>query len=156
MHCGVFGGGEAEASLARAYVTAGGPALESPCSYVGTGQHSLHTKRLGGRCKDRLYRMDHADEFDVTSSGFFVTSSLAPVLRFRRRFMSVCNVSKASRLTGLLTPECRRESLPRWRLAHRARSRAFGNLSANTRVIWSHLRAHDCCFPLKGPHRSNK
>ena len=37
----------------------------------------LRTWRLGGRCKDRVYRTDHADEFDVTNSGFFVNSSLA-------------------------------------------------------------------------------
>ena len=81
--------GEPVASLARAYLTAGGPALSSLSSFVGGGHLSLRTKRLGGRCRDGIYRMDHADEFDVTNSGFFVNSSLAPVLRFRRRFMSV-------------------------------------------------------------------
>ena len=77
---------EAEACLARAYLTAGGPALLSPGCYVGRGKLSLRTKRLGGRCRDRIYRMNRADEFDVTHSGFFANSSLAPVLRFRRRF----------------------------------------------------------------------
>ena len=91
---------EAEASLARAYLTAGGPALSRPSSYVGRGHLSLRTERLGGRCKDRIYRMDHADEFDVTNSGFFVNSYLAPVLRFRRRFMSVCNVFKDIKTHG--------------------------------------------------------
>ena len=43
---------------------------------------------------DRINRMNCADDFDVTNSGFFVNSALAPVLRFRRRFMSVCNVLK--------------------------------------------------------------
>ena len=91
---------EIEACLARAYVTAGGPALLSPGSYVGRGKLSLRTKRLGGRCRDRIYCMNRADEFDVTHSGFFVNSSLAPVLRFRRRFVSVCNVLKGTSVHG--------------------------------------------------------
>ena len=44
--------------------------------------------------------MDRADDFDVTNSGSFVNSSLAPVLRFRRRFVSVCNVLKGSKIHG--------------------------------------------------------
>ena len=40
---------EAEASLARAYLTAGGPALLSPSRYVGRGQLSLRTKRQMSR-----------------------------------------------------------------------------------------------------------
>ena len=91
---------EAEACLARVYLTAGGPALSSPGSYVGRSQLSLRTKRLGGRCQDRTYRMNRADEFDVTHSGLFVDSSLAPVLRFRRRFVSVCNVLNGIRVHG--------------------------------------------------------
>ena len=89
---------EAEASLAGAYLSAGGPSLSNPSSYVGRGQLSLRTKRLGGRCRDRIYRMDRADNFDVTNSGFFVNSSLAPVLRFRRWFVSVCNVVRGMNL----------------------------------------------------------
>ena len=85
---------EAEASLVRAYHTAGGPALAGSSSFIGRGHLSLRTGRLGGRCKDRIYRTDHADEFDVTNSGFFVNSSFALALRFRRRFISVCNVLK--------------------------------------------------------------
>ena len=91
---------EAEACLARACLTAGGPALSNPSSHVGRGQLSLRTKRLGGRCRDRIYRMNRADEFDVTHSGLFVNSFLAPVLRFRRRFVSVCNVLKSNKLHG--------------------------------------------------------
>ena len=83
---------EAEASLARAYLSAGGPPLSNPGSYVGRGSLSIYTMRLGGRCHDRIHRVDRADEFDVTHSGFFLNSSLAPVLRFRRSFVSVCNV----------------------------------------------------------------
>ena len=44
--------------------------------------------------------MNRADEFDVTHSGLFVNSSLAPVLRFRRRFVSVCNVLKGIKVHG--------------------------------------------------------
>ena len=95
---------EAEASLARAYLSAGGPSLSTSSSYVDRGQLSLRTMRLGGRCRDRIYRIDRADEFDVTSSGFFVNSSLAPVLRFRRRFVSVCNVLKGIKLHGFQRP----------------------------------------------------
>ena len=88
---------EAEASLARAYLSASGPTLSNPSCYVGRGQLSIYTMRLGGRCHDRV---DRADEFDATHSGFFITSSLAPVLRFRRKFVSVCNVLKGIKVHG--------------------------------------------------------
>ena len=91
---------EAEASLARAYLAAGGPPLSNPSSYVGRGSLSLYSMRLGGRCHDRIYRVDRSDEFDVTHNGFFLNSSLAPVLRFRRCFVSVCNVLKGIQRHG--------------------------------------------------------
>ena len=91
---------EAEASLARAYLAAGGPPLSNPGSYVGRGSLSICSMRLGGRCHDRIYHVDRADEFDFTHSGFFLNSSLAPVLRFRRGFVSVCNVLKGVKLHG--------------------------------------------------------
>ena len=56
--------------------------------------------RLGRRCHDRIYRVDRSDEFDVTLFGFFLNSSLAPVLRFRRSFVSVCNVLKGIKRHG--------------------------------------------------------
>ena len=62
---------EAEASLARAYLSAGGPLLSNPSSYVGRSSLSICTMRSGGRCHDRIYHVDRADEFDVTHSGFF-------------------------------------------------------------------------------------
>ena len=39
---------EAEASLSRAYLVAGGPLLSNPGSYVGRGSLSICTIRLGG------------------------------------------------------------------------------------------------------------
>ena len=53
----------AEASLARAYLAAGGPPLSNPSSYVGRGSLSIYTMRLGGRCRDRIYHVDRSDEF---------------------------------------------------------------------------------------------
>ena len=91
---------EAEASLARAYLSAGGPSLSGPSSYVGRGSLSVFSMRLGGRCHDRIYHVDRSDEFDVTHFGFFLNSSLAPVLRFRRSFVSVCNVLKGIKRHG--------------------------------------------------------
>ena len=85
---------EAEASLARAYLSAGGPPPSGPSSYVGRGSLSVYSMRLGGRCHDRIYHVDRSDEFDVTHFGFFLNSSLAPVLRFRRSFVSFCDVLK--------------------------------------------------------------
>ena len=91
---------EAEASLACAYLSAGGPPLSSPSSYVGRGSLYIYSMRLGGRCHDRINHIDRSDEFDVTHFGFFLNSSLAPVLRFRRSFVSVCNVLRGIRLHG--------------------------------------------------------
>ena len=91
---------EAEASLSRAYLAAGGPPLSTPGSYVGRGSLSICTMRLGERCHGRIHRTDRADEFDVAHSGFFLNSSLAPVLRFRRSFVSVCNVLRGIKLHG--------------------------------------------------------
>ena len=70
--------------------------------------------RLGGRCHDRTYHVDRYDEFDVTHFGFFLNSSLAPVLRFRRSFVSVCNVLKGMKQHGF--SEARVAALEhRWR-----------------------------------------
>ena len=91
---------EAEACLARAYLSAGGPPLSGSSSYVGRGSLSVYSMRLGGRCHDRIYHVDRSDEFDVTHFGFFLNASLAPVLRFRRSFVSVCNVLKGIKQHG--------------------------------------------------------
>ena len=79
---------EAEASLARAYLSAGGPPLSNPSSYVGRSSLSICSMRLGGRCHDRIYHVDRAEEFNVIHSGFFLNSSLAAVFRFRSRHLS--------------------------------------------------------------------
>ena len=67
---------------------------------AGRGRLHLCTERLGGRFEDRIYRTNHADEFDVTHSAFFMNSSLAPVLRFRSRLKSVFYVLKGIRANG--------------------------------------------------------
>ena len=98
---------EAEASLIRAYRTAGGPAVAGPDYSGGTGQLSSRTERLGRRRGEdgggagvkTEFSTDHSDEFDVTNSRFFFNnSSLAPVLRFRR---SLQCPQKALRLIGM-------------------------------------------------------
>ena len=53
---------EAEASLACAYLSAGGPPLSGPSSYVGRGSLSVYSMRLGGRCHDRIYHVDRSDD----------------------------------------------------------------------------------------------
>ena len=69
---------------------------------------------MGGRCHDRIYHVDRSDEFDVTHFGFFLNSSLAPVLLFRRSFVSVCNVLKDIKQHGF--SEARVAALEhRWR-----------------------------------------
>ena len=59
---------EAEASLTRAYQTVGGPALLVEGAYLCA---------QGG--------LGSADPYDVANAGFFINSSLSPILRFRRR-----------------------------------------------------------------------
>ena len=105
---------DSSCSLARAYLSAGGPPLSGPSSYVGRGSLSVYSMRLGGRCHDRVYHVDRSDEFDVTHFGFFLNSSLALVLRFRRSFVSVCNVLKGIKQHGF--SEARVAALEhRWR-----------------------------------------
>ena len=92
---------EAEASLARAYLYAGGPLLSSRILVVMWVEASFPSVPCDWEVShDRIHHVDRADEFDVTHSGFFINSSLAPVLRFRRSFVSVCNVLKGIKLHG--------------------------------------------------------
>ena len=78
---------EAEASLVRACHTAEGPALAGPSSL------SLHTRRLGPGARIESIALTMPMSL-MLPTGFSVNSSLAPVLRFRRRIESVCNVLK--------------------------------------------------------------
>ena len=66
-----------KASLVRAYHTAGILVLLDQAVHREESTVSAHCA-LGGRCKDRIYRTDHADGFDATNSGFFINSSLCP------------------------------------------------------------------------------
>ena len=61
------------------------------CVFVGVG---LGAGQLGGSCSSRWYRVSHGDGVDAASAQFFVNSSLAPVLLFRRRVKSVADVLK--------------------------------------------------------------
>ena len=88
-----FGRKEAEASPVRAYHTAGEPALAGPGSFVGGGQLSVRTERLGLRCKDHIHGNDHADEFDVANAGLGSAGSSRSALCL-----------KASRHVGLRMP----------------------------------------------------
>ena len=45
----------------------------------------LGGKAVGGRGSSRLYRVSQGDDVDVYCAQYFVNSSLAPVLLFRRR-----------------------------------------------------------------------
>ena len=66
-------------------------------AFVGRGLLRIRSRRLGGRAVGRsgacrLYRVNQSDEVDVQFAQYFVNSSLAPVLLFRRRLMSVSRV----------------------------------------------------------------
>ena len=78
---------KAEAGILRACEAAGGPALAGP-------------SRLDRRCKDRLHCTDHAEPVDVATAGFFINSTLSPVLRFRRRMKLVGDVVKGMKNHG--------------------------------------------------------
>ena len=80
---------------------------------------SVYSMRLGGHRRDRIYHVDGSDVFDVTHFGFFLNSSLAPVLRFRRGYVSVCNVLTGIRKHGF--SEARVSALEqRWRAVVRS------------------------------------
>ena len=71
---------EAEAGLLRGYTKVGGHLSASTESCIGRGKLRIRTRRLGGRSAGRIYRTDHSDPVDVSSSGFFFNSSLASIL----------------------------------------------------------------------------
>ena len=89
----------AEAGLFRAYSEAGGPTEAGSSAFLGRGLLRIRDGRLGGRAvggmgSSRLYWVSQGDEVDVYCAQYFVNSSLAPVLLFRRRLKSVADVLK--------------------------------------------------------------
>ena len=91
----------AELGLFRAYCKAGGPTQASSSAFLGRGLLRIRSRRLGdravgGRGSSRLYRITQGDEVDVHCAQYFVGSSLAPVVLFRKRLKSVADV-----LTGI-------------------------------------------------------
>ena len=95
----------AEAGLLRAYSEAGGPTEAGSSAFLGRGLLRIRKSRLGGRAvggrgSGRLYQISQGDEVDVYCAQYFVNSSLAPVLLFRRRLKSVADVLKGIRSRG--------------------------------------------------------
>ena len=68
------------------------------CALEGWGEGGRGERGEGGADVKTAHHTDHADEFDVIKSGFFTNSSLAPILRVRRRFR------RASGRKGLRMP----------------------------------------------------
>ena len=95
----------AEAGLFRAYSKAGGPTEAGSSAFHGRGLSRIRNRRLGGRAvgsraPGRLHRASHGDEVDVHCDQYFVNSSLAPVVLFRKRLKSVADVLKGIRCKG--------------------------------------------------------
>ena len=95
----------AEDGLFRAYPPAGGPTVAGSSAFLGRGLLRIRSKRLGGRAAGgrgscRPYRVSQGDEVDVHCAQYFVNSSFAPVLLFRRRLKSVADVLKGIRCKG--------------------------------------------------------
>ena len=99
----------AEAGLFRAYSKAGGPTEAGSSAFLGRGLLRIRSRRLGGRAvggrgSGRLYRASHGDAVDVHCAQYFVNSSLAPVVLFRRRLKSVSDVLNGIRSRGFTQP----------------------------------------------------
>ena len=95
----------AEESLFGAYCRVGGPVAGNPQMHLGRGRLRVRIRRLvvrsaGAACSSRLYRVSQGDEVDAHSAQYFVNSSLAPVLLFRRRIKSVADALKGIRQRG--------------------------------------------------------
>ena len=95
----------AVADLSRAYSWAGGPTEAGSAAFLGRGLSRIRNRRLvcravGSRGSGTLYRVSHGDEVDVHCAQYFVNSSLAPVVLFRRRLRSVADVLKGIRSKG--------------------------------------------------------
>ena len=76
----------AEAGLFRAYSLAGGPTAADSSAFLGRGLLRIRSRRLG--------------DVDRHCAQYFVSSSLSPVLLFRRRLKSVADVLKGIRGKG--------------------------------------------------------
>ena len=87
-----------EAGLVDAYRGVGGPTEAGSSAFPGRGLLRIRSWRLGGRAfgggAGRLHWISQNGEVDVQSPKYFVNSSLAPVLLFRRRLKSVADVLK--------------------------------------------------------------
>ena len=84
---------------------AGGPPEAGSSAFLGRGLLRIRSRRLGGRAvggrgSSKLCRVSQGDEVDVHCAQYFVHSSLAPVLLFRRRLKSVADVLKGIRCEG--------------------------------------------------------
>ena len=98
----------AEEGLFRAYSLAGGPTEAGSVAFLGRGLLRIRNRRLrvravGSRGSGRLYRASQGDEVDVHCAQYFVNSSLAPVVLFRRRLKSVADVLEGSVVRVLLS-----------------------------------------------------
>ena len=98
----LFGVGVQRMGLFRAYSRAGGPTEAGSAAFLGGGLPRIRSRRLGGRAaggtvSSRLYRVSQGDDVDVHCAQYFVNSSLAPVVLFRRRLKSVADVLKGIR-----------------------------------------------------------
>ena len=90
----------AEAGLFRDFSKAGGPTEAGSAAFLGRGLLRIRSRRLGGRAvggrgSSWLYRASQGDEVDVHCAQYFVNSSLALVVLFRRRLKSVADVLNA-------------------------------------------------------------
>ena len=92
---------EAEASVARAYLSAGGPPLLNLSSLCGS-RPTFHLYYCDWVVGVTIVFIVLIVLMSLTPliSGFFINSSLAPVLRFRRIYVSVRNVPKGIKLHG--------------------------------------------------------
>ena len=100
-----FGSRSAEDGLIRAHSKAGGPTEAGSTTFLGRGLPRIHSRRPGGRAvggsgSGRLHRASQGDEVDVHCAQYFVNSSLAPFVLFRRRLKSVADVLKGIRDKG--------------------------------------------------------
>ena len=88
----------AEEGLFRAYSKAGGPTEAGNSAFLGRGLLRIRSRRLEGRAvgsrgSSRLYRASQSDDVDMHCAQYFVNSSLAPVVLFRRRLQVCCGCS---------------------------------------------------------------